>query len=164
MNLEEKIVVHFSLPFNAEKIFDFIILPKNMELYQGYGILPGIKTVHSSDGIRKVGTLDKVYNTDGSTHESVTSVLERARHYKLILGNVQAVGYKKKIANPVIGFIEDWVFHPYGNQTHIERTLIVQYHSGFFNQLMVKYLASWQLKKSFQRHHAALLIELGKII
>ncbi len=162
MNLEEKIVVNFSLPFSAEKIFDFIILPKNMELYQGYGILPGIKVVYSSDATRKVGTLDRVQNTDGSSHESVTDVLERGKHYKLSLGNIQAVGYKKKIANPIVGFTEDWFFDPHGDHTHIERTLVVHYRPGFFNWLMVKYLAAWQLKKSFHRHHRALIEALGK--
>lgn len=156
MNLEEKIVVNFSLPFSAEKIFDFIILPKNMELYQGYGILPGIKRVHSSDAIRKVGTLDRVENTDGSSHESITDVLERGKHYKLSLGNIKAVGYKKKIANPVVGFTEDWVFHAHENHTHIERSLIVYYQPGFLNKLMVKYLAAPQLLQSFRRHHANL--------
>lgn len=156
MNLEEKIVVNFSLPFNAKKIFDFIILPKNMELYQGYGILPGIKTVESSDAVRKVGTIDRVQNTDGSSHESVTDILLPGERYKLTLGNIQAVGYKKKIANPVVGFSEDWIFHAHDDHTHIERTLVVYYQPGFLNKLMVKYLAAPQLKQSFHRHHSNL--------
>lgn len=160
MNEEEKICIKFSLPFDAKKIFNFIILPKNMELYQGYGILPGIKNVDSSDPIRKTGTLDKVFNTDGSTHESVTDILLPGERYKLTLGNIQAVGYKKYLANPVIGFSEDWVFHAHGVHTHIERSLVIIYRPGFWNKIMVKYLAVPQLKKSFHRHHSNLLMAL----
>ncbi len=156
MKAEEKIVVNFSLPFSARKIFDFIILPKNMELYQGFGILPGIKSVSSSDAIRKVGTLDKVQNTDGSSHESVTDILLPGERYGLTLGNIQAVGYKKKLANPIIGFNEDWVFHSHGDHTHIERSLVVKYEPGLWNKIIVKYIACPQLKQSFHRHHANL--------
>lgn len=153
MTSEENIAIHFDLPFSAKVVFDFIIKPSNMPLYQGFLLIPGIKHVVSSDLIRKVGTIDKVHNTDSSSHESLTQILNPEAKYSLQLSNIQAVGFKKKLANPIVGFREDWIFKNHGEHTYIERTLVVIYKKSFFNLLFIKLFICPQLHLSLLKHH-----------
>ncbi len=154
---ETKIDIHFSLPFSAKKVFDFIVLPENMPLYQGYFLVPGIKNVVSSDPVRKVGTVDKITNTDNSSHESRTDILEDAKRYSLTLSNFKMNGFKEKLANPLTGFKEDWIFHADGNHVHIDRTLVIFHKEGLVNELMVKWVIYPQMVASLHRHHKNLL-------
>jgi hypothetical protein len=36
MNQEKKIDIHFTMPVEAQTLFDFIIKPQNMPLYEGF--------------------------------------------------------------------------------------------------------------------------------
>lgn len=152
--MKEKFIhIHFTLPFSAKKVFDFIIRPENMPLYKGYFLVPGIKVVHSSDAIRKVGTVDKITNTDGSSHESRTDVLDDEKRYALTLSNIKIHGLKEKLANPLTGFKEDWVFKADGGHVHIERTLVIFYKKGLINELMVRIVIYPQMVMSLHKHH-----------
>lgn len=154
---ETKIDIHFSLPFSANRVFDFIIRPENMPLYQGYFLVPGIKNVVSSDSIRKVGTVDKITNTDCSSHESRTDVLDPEKRYSLTLSNIKMNGFKEKLANPLTGFKEDWIFHADGNHVQIDRTLVIFYKEGFINEFLVNWVIKPQMELSLHRHHKNLL-------
>lgn len=157
MMKETSIHIHFKLPFSAKKVFDFIVRPENMPLYQGYFLVPGIKVVNSSDAVRKVGTVDKITNTDNSSHESRTDVLEAEKRYALTLSNIKMNGFKEKLANPLTGFKEDWVFHADGNHVQIDRTLVIFYKPGLLNELMVKWVIYPQMEMSLHRHHKNVL-------
>ena len=150
---ETKIDIHFSLPHSAKKVFDFIIRPENMPLYQGYFLVPGIKNVVSSDSIRKVGTIDKITNTDNSSHESRTDILDPEKRYSLTLSNIKINGFKEKLANPLTGFKEDWIFHADGNHVQIDRTLVIFYNDGFINEFLVNWVIKPQMELSLHRHH-----------
>ncbi|MBC7714204.1 MAG: hypothetical protein H7177_12745 [Rhizobacter sp.] len=158
---EEIIDIHFTLNFPAKIIFDFIIQAKNMPLFNGFLLIPGIKYVDSSDSIRKVGTLDKITNTDGSSHESTTDVLEPGKRYALSLRNVQMTGFKKKLANPIVGFREDWIFSENADHsTTIDRSLVIIYKKGFFNSLFITFFVRPQMLFSLLKHHQNLLKNL----
>ncbi|MBC7428032.1 MAG: hypothetical protein H7336_05440 [Bacteriovorax sp.] len=162
MNSEEIICIHFTLNFPAETIFRFVIRPENMVLYTGFLLIPGIKNVHSSDSDRKMGTLDKISNTDGSSHESTTDVLEKNQRYSLTIRNIQMTGFKKKLANPILGFREDWIFSENKNRsTTIDRSLVIVYKKGLLNTLFVNFIVRPQMHFSLLKHHQNLLKNLS---
>lgn len=161
MSKETQIDIHFSLPFSAKRVFDFIILPKNMPLYEGYGLVPGIKNVRSSDAVRREGTIDFITNTDGSSHQSKTDFLEAEKRYALTLSHIKIPGLKEKLGNPLMGFLEDWIFRGEGEKVHIERTLVIIYREGIFNHWLVHFLIKPQMRKSLLRHHENLLVSIG---
>lgn len=149
-----KIQIFFTLQHSAKKIFDFVIRPENMSLYSGFLLIPGIKNVISSDQIRKSGTVDKITNTDGSSHLSKTDILISNSRYSLILSDIKVPGLKGKLANPIEGFSEDWIFNDNGDgTTSIDRTLFINYKAGFFNDLFIACFVRPQLYFSFLRHH-----------
>jgi hypothetical protein len=155
---QEKIVMNFSMPFRANKLYEFIILPANMSLYEGKFLIPGIKNVVSSDPMRKVGTVDKVYNTDGSSHQTLTKTLIPGDKYSLLLDHITMSGYKKCLATPITSFVEEWSFHQgNGDECQIQRSLLINYQTGFFNHLFIKYFIIPQLTASFKKHHSNLI-------
>lgn len=162
MSHEEKVEIYFTLNFPAKTIFDFIIKPENMVLYTGFLLIPGIKNVISSDVIRKAGTVDKISNTDSGSHESTTDILDENKRYCLTIRNIFVPGFKGKLANPLLGFREDWIFNenPDGS-TSIERTLFIIHKEGFLNKLLVTYVVRPQLYFSFLKHHQNILKALS---
>lgn len=156
MNYQHTIVIDFSLPASSEQVFDFVILPENMPLFRGFLLIPGIKKVHSSHSSRSVGCVDSIINTDGSSHSSVTLVLEKNRNYELKIGKIMPVGWKKSLANPLEGFTESWVFEERNQQAYIRRRLSVIYHGGVFNALLVRTFIIPQLYFSLLIHHREL--------
>lgn len=161
--LEDKVEVYITMNFPAKMIFDFIVKPENMNLYTGFLLIPGIKKVVSSDIIRQVGTLDKITNTDNSSHESTTDVLDSNQRYSLTLRNVVVTGIKKKLANPIIGFREDWIFfeNP-DHSTSIARTLFIQHKEGVLNKFLVTFLIRPQIYFSLLKHHQNILKSLSR--
>lgn len=145
--------MNFSLPIETSTLFEFVARCENMVLYTGYFLIPGIKYVVSSDVVRKVGTLDSVFNTDGSSHDSRTLILDHGVRYSLYLDNFQVKGLKAKLATPIVAFKEDWIFSPQGQSTQLKRSLVIDYKKGFFNTLLVKYFIYPQLYFSFLKHH-----------
>ena len=162
MTKEETINIYFTLKFPAEKIFSFIIRPESMILYTGFFMIPGIKKVKTSDVERRAGTLDKILNTDGSSHESTTDIFERNKRYSLTIKNIEVSGFKKKIASPVLGFREDWIFTENKDKsTSIKRSLVTVYQKGFLNSFIVLFLVRPQLYFSLLKHHQNLLKNLS---
>ena len=161
MNREEKIYIHFTMPVEPQTLFDFIIKPSNMPLYEGFLLIPGIKNVISSDVVRKVGTIDKITNSDGSSHQSRTDILESGARYSLSLSHIEMTGFKKKLANPMVALREDWIMKPEGQHTKIERSLFLIYKKGFFNTLFVRFFIFPQMYFSLLKHHQNLLKSLS---
>lgn len=148
-----KLIMNFSLPIEANTLFTFVADSENMILYTGYFLVPGIKYVVSSDIVRKVGTLDNVFNTDGSSHDARTMIFDYGARYSLYLDNFKLKGFKTKLATPIVAFKEDWIFSPQGQSTQIKRSLVIEYKKGLFNTLLVKYFIYPQLYFSFLKHH-----------
>ncbi len=154
----EKIEIYFTLNFPAKTIFDFVIKPESMVQYTGFLLIPGIKKVVSSDTVRKSGTVDKISNTDGSSHESTTDILEANKRYSLTIRNIIVPGFKGKLANPLLGFREDWIFNENADgSTSIDRSLFILHKEGLFNRLLVTYVVRPQLYFSFLKHHQNIL-------
>lgn len=152
-NQETSFTMNFTLPIEAKELFAFVARPENMVLYTGCFLVPGIKNVVSSDSVRKVGTIDAVSNTDGSSHDARTVILDFAKQYSLYLDNFQMTGYKAKLATPIIAFKEDWILTPDGQSTHVKRSIDIVYKKGLLNTLFVKYFITPQLYFSFLKHH-----------
>ena len=150
---ETSFVMNFTLPVEAKELFTFLALPENMILYTGFLLVPGIKNVVSSDAVRKVGTIDNVFNNDGSSHDSQTVVFDFGQRYSLELGNIKMSGLKSKLVTPIIGFKEDWILTPMGNTTAVKRSIDIIYKKGLFNDLFVKCFVTPQLYLSFVKHH-----------
>jgi hypothetical protein len=152
---ETTITINFELPFSAEKIFDFIILPTSMPLYKGFLLFPAIKHVDSSDKVRRVGTRDQIFNTDGSTHISVTMNIIRPSHYLLEIGDIKIIGWKKILTGMIIGFYEDWTLTEVSpDKTAIERKLIIKSNSAWWVRLLIMPMITPQLKASLMLHHS----------
>lgn len=151
--VETSFVMNFTLPVEAKELFTFISLPENMVLYTGFFLIPGIKNVISSDHVRRVGTIDTVFNNDGSSHKSQTQVFDFGQRYSLELGSIKMTGFKAKLATPIIGFKEDWILTSKGNTTSIKRSIEIIYKKGLMNDLFVKYFVCPQLYFSFVKHH-----------
>lgn len=150
---ETSLIMNFTLPIEARELFTFVARSENMVLYTGCFLIPGIKNVISSDRVRKVGTLDAVANTDGSTHDARTVVLDFGSQYSLYLDNFRMTGFKSKLATPIIAFKEDWILTPDGQLTHIKRSIDIVYKKGLINTLFVKCFIYPQLYFSFLKHH-----------
>lgn len=150
---EVTLIMKFSLPVKVEKLFNFVADFNNMPLYEGCFLVPGISYVKSSDVVRKVGTLDSVTNTDGSSHDARTVIFDRNLRYSLYLDNFKLTGIKSKLATPIVAFKEDWLYTDQGNSTAIERSITVVYKDGLFNDLFVKLFLYPQLYISFLNHH-----------
>lgn len=146
--------MNFTLPIEAKALFAFVARPENMVLYTGCFLVPGIKNVVSSDSVRKVGTVDVVTNTDGSSHDARTVILDFANRYTLYLDNFQMTGIKSKLATPIIAFKEDWILSPKGDSTEVMRSIDIVFEKGFVNSLLVKYFIYPQLYISFLKHHS----------
>lgn len=160
---EEKIFVYTKMNFSAKAIFDFIIKPENMVLYTGFLLFPGIKKVDSSDKVRTQGTVDKIINTDNSSHVSTTDILIPHSRYSLTLKNIIVTGFKKKLANPILGFREDWILvENQTDLTSIERSLYIQYKEGGFNHFLVRFFIRPQLYFSLLKHHQNILKSLSR--
>ena len=156
-NVESAINFNFSLPFKAKTIFDFIILPKSMELYKGFFLIPGILLVKSSDPIRKEGTVDYIINNDGSTHSSVTKVLSSPHRYTLEIGEIKIIGLKKLLASIIIGFKEDWELQDdQNNHCLINRKLIIIHRRVWWARLLMASFIKPQLAYSLHLHHQRL--------
>lgn len=151
--LETSLVMNFTLPIEANALFTFVANSENMVLYTGCFLVPGIKHVVSSDSVRKVGTVDAVANTDGSSHDARTVIFDYGRRYSLYLDNFKLTGYKSKLATPIIAFKEDWILTPKGDSTQINRSIDIVYKKSFLNNLLVKYFIYPQLYFSFLKHH-----------
>lgn len=152
-NQEVSLVMNFTLPIEAKTLFTFVARPENMVLYTGCFLIPGIKNVVSSDKIRKVGTLDAVTNSDGSSHDARTVILDFGAHYSLYLDNFKMTGLKSKLATPIMAFKEDWILTSEGESTHVKRSIDIVYKKGIINTLFVKYFIYPQLYFSFLKHH-----------
>lgn len=152
-NIEAKLVVNFSLPVECNKLFDFVGRAENMALYTGCFLIPGIKKSITSDSVRKVGTTDAITNTDGSSHNARTLVYDKDVRYSTYIDNLHMIGFKSKLASPIIAFREDWTFTREGAVTHVERSIDIIYKKGFFNTLFVKCFIYPQLYFSFLKHH-----------
>lgn len=152
-NLETSLVMNFTLPIEAKTLFTFVAKSENMVLYTGCFLIPGIKNVVSSDKVRKVGTVDAVFNTDGSSHDARTVILDHGIRYSLYLDNFQMVGFKAKLATPIVAFKEDWILTTAGESTQVKRSIDIVYKKGFINTLFVKYFVYPQLYFSFLKHH-----------
>lgn len=150
---ETSFVMNFTLPIEAKELFTFVARPENMVLYTGCFLVPGIKNVVSSDSVRKVGTVDAVSNTDGSSHDARTVILDFGSRYSLYLDNFKMIGFKSKLATPIIAFKEDWILTPDGQATHVKRSIDIVYKKGLINTLFVKYFIYPQLYFSFLKHH-----------
>lgn len=148
-----RLVMKFTLPVECSKLFAFIGRAENMVLYTGCFLIPGIKKSTSSDSERKVGTRDAISNTDGSTHDARTVIYDKDVRYSTYLDNFQMIGFKSKLATPIVAFKEDWIYTPQGSSTHIERSIDIVYKKGLFNSLLVKYFIYPQLYISFLKHH-----------
>lgn len=160
--IEDKVEIYASMNFPVKTIYDFIIKPENMKLFSGFLLIPGIKNVISSDNVRKVGTLDKIVNTDNSSHESVTDILEINQRYCLTLRNIEVSGLKKKLATPIIGFREEWIFQDNLDQSsRIARTLFIQHKTGVWNKFLVTFLIRPQIYFSLLIHHQNILKSLS---
>lgn len=152
-NSEIKLVMNFTLPVECSELFAFIARAENMVLYTGCFLIPGIKKSVSSDSVRKVGTTDVISNTDGSSHDARTVVFEKDIRYSTYLDNFRMIGFKAKLATPIVAFKEDWIYTRQETSTHIERSIEVVYKKGLFNSLFVKYFIYPQLYFSFLKHH-----------
>jgi len=150
---EVRLVMKFTLPVECSKLFAFIARAENMVLYTGCFLIPGIKKSTSSDSVRKVGTTDAIANTDGSSHDARTVVFDKDVRYSTYLDNFQMIGFKSKLATPIVAFKEDWIYTRQGSSTHIERSIYVVYKKGLLNSLLVKYFIYPQLYISFLKHH-----------
>lgn len=147
-----RLVMKFTLPVECSELFAFIGRAENMVLYTGCFFIPGIKKSTSSDSERKVGTLDAICNTDGSSHDARTVVFDKDARYSTYLDNFRMIGFKSKLANPIVAFKEDWIYTRQGSSTHIERSIDIIYKKGLFNSLLVKYFIYPQLYFSFLKH------------
>jgi len=154
---ETTLSMNFTLPIEAKALFTFVARPENMVLYTGCFLVPGIKNVVSSDSVRRVGTIDAVTNTDGSSHDARTVIFDFANRYSLYLDNFQMTGWKSKLATPIIAFKEDWILTPKGDSTEVMRSIDIVYKKGFINSLLVKYFIYPQLYISFLKHHSNII-------
>lgn len=151
---ESIIEINFELPFSCQTVFDFIILPTSMPLYKGFLLFPAIKYVQSSDTVRSVGTRDLIFNTDGSTHSSVTTKLIRPSQYLLEIGDIKLVGWKKILAGLIIGFKEDWTLSESSSRkTFINRKLVIIHRSDWWVNFLIIPFIKPQLKASLDLHH-----------
>ena len=153
--IEENIDIYFDMPLPPKELFDFIIKPSSMTLYKGFMLIPGIKTVDSSDVIRKAGTRDSITNADGSSHSSLTIELVSPSIYNLEIGQIRAVGYKKLLAPVLSGFKEQWTINPStdGKFSKVHRRLVVLRANNLLSKLIVRFALGPQLKQSLLIHH-----------
>lgn len=152
-NEKSQLVIKLAMPIESHDLFNFIVLTKNMPLFEGFGMVPGIKNVVTSHENRKVGTIDKIYNEDGSSHQSVTEVLVPGKRYQLSLSQIELSGLKKKFATPIISMKEDWIISDIENYSLVERSLTIIHSAGFLKQCLVRYIIIPQLRMAFYKHH-----------
>jgi len=153
----KKISITFDIKFkvSAETVFDFIIKPTNMPLYTGFFLAPGIQSVRSSDSIRKVGTIDYILNTDGSSHQSKTIELVRGKTYDLVIFNIETKGWKKIFDFILEGFEEKWSFNNSNDSSFcmIHRKLVIKFKLPLLFIFPSVIFVYWVFKNALHNHH-----------
>ncbi len=156
--MEKAICIEINFPCSREKLFNFVADPKNMTLYKGFGLLPGISSVQSTPAPRIQGTIDLILNTDRSTHKSKTSVFDVPNRYFVEISNIQVPGLKGQLSRAIVQLAEEWNFASVNDaNTKVIRRLLVFHKSGWLHEAMVTLLLLPQLKLALHRHHLAIL-------
>ncbi len=138
-------------PASPEDIVDNIFEVANWTRFQGWGPIPSIVAVEMSQPTgSRVGTIFKVENSDGSTHEE--SVLELAPNHRLTMRMDKFSPPLNKIADH---FIERWHFRIQDGRTFLTREFEL-HPRGFAAGILLRPIASL-LKKAIQRHTDAMV-------
>ena len=114
--------------------------------FEGYSILPGIKSAHFEVKTPEfVGSRIKVQNKDGSSH--VEEIIEWDVNNKIALRFQE---FNSPLQNLATHFIETWEFRKSTNGTEASR-IMTMYPKGLFGWLMLIPISKL-MKKAFEKN------------
>jgi hypothetical protein len=137
---------HATLPHSPEEIAAQILDVSKWPGFQGYGLLPGIKSAYfenATPGI--IGSRIRVTNMDGSNHVEEIVAWEPERRLVLRLGD-----FSKPLSSLATHFVETWQFERVGNGTSVTRCFAM--HANSWSKKPALWLISFFLKRAIARH------------
>ena len=142
--IEIKIVGHVQK--SSSEICTEILDTERWSEFEGYSILPGIKSAHFEVKTPEfVGSRIKVQNKDGSSH--VEEIIEWDVNNKIALRFHE---FNSPLQNLATHFIETWEFRKSTNGTEASR-IMAMYPKSLFGWLMLIPI-SQLMKKAFEKN------------
>jgi Polyketide cyclase / dehydrase and lipid transport len=140
----------FAVEAPVERVFGRVASVEGMELFTGWGMIPGIARVEPSAPARAVGVEDLVINTDGTRHRERVTALDAPWVYGVRIGP-----FESPLARLVDRMDERWELERRGHATVVRRSFRVV-PQGRLAALFVRVVFGPQLRRAMRRHHAAL--------
>lgn len=127
-------------------VFEAFFCLDNWGSFKGYGPIPGIKSVELvKETDSKVGTIFRVSNSDGSSHEE--TVVEYEMERLLVLKMDSFTSPLNKIASH---FMERWHVQSRGGKYYIERSFEL-YPKNMFGKIVLR-IVSLFLRRAIENH------------
>jgi polyketide cyclase/dehydrase/lipid transport protein len=135
-----------TLGIPPEKIADQILDISSWSGFQGYGVLPGIKTAEFKIRTPEiVGSRIQVTNTDGSSHVEEVVHWEPNKRVRLHMRD-----FSPPLSRLTTGFEETWEFSRIGQNTRVVRSFELTAKSSVTRPLL--WLISILLKRAIASH------------
>lgn len=129
-----------------QEIVEKILTPENWTDFNGYLVLPGIKSAEFESRTPDViGTRIRVTNTDGSTHLEQIVAYEPDR--KLVM---ELKEFSRPLSSLATAFEETWDFRREHDATHVTRSFQLTAKSPLKRPLLT--VISVLLKRAIARH------------
>jgi|AntRauTorckE6833_2_1112554.scaffolds.fasta_scaffold30748_3 hypothetical protein len=134
-----------------EEIVEGMLDKANWLSFNGSGLIPGIQDVEIIPSDKSIeGTVFKVTNSDGSSHEEV--IISYEPPHSLIM-KLHKFGFPlNRIATH---FFEKWTYRKEGEETYFERSFEF-YPKNFLGTILLKLIAK-QFKKAVIDHNQAII-------
>jgi len=144
-----EIAAELWLPEPPEPLFDFLVEPEAMTLFEGWGLVPGIARVERGPG-EGVGREDRVVNTDGSAHRERVIDYDRPRAYGL---DIHA--FEPPVGRLVARIEEQWRLRPERDGTRVERRFVFTPRNAL-GRAFVRTVLAPMFRRAVARHHGRL--------
>jgi hypothetical protein len=137
---------HETLGLAPEAIAGQVLELANWTAFQGFGVLPGIKSAEFEVRTPNVvGSRIRVTNTDGSRH--VEEIVEWQPDCRLRLDLKE---FSPPLSHLATRFLETWEFQRIGKATRVTRSF--ELHARFAFARPFLWLISFLLKRAIARH------------
>jgi hypothetical protein len=135
-----------ALPFAPEAIAGWILDLANWTGFQGYAVVPGIRSAaFEAHPPGVVGTRIRVVNTDGSSHVEEIVAWEPGRRVRLDMKD-----FSPPLSRLAAAFEETWEFERLGDGTRVTRSFALHPRTALARPAL--WLISLLLKRAIARH------------